>query len=339
MMPLRVNAADSEAAKSQIDETWKSLKTPEDFQYSTDRPDDSLGRWFRADSLDSLVRLTLKTLPVGEHSAPLLSEEGWQIVQLDEKGGDSVRIRVITVPIDITSSTIADLRDKIDNLTERGKTEDFDTVAKELGVDVREAPVLEKGKSYEFDPELSGTVESFAKRAKLGDISEPIRNSRSEIYIFKLTAIKRGITSVMDSFEIRNKVSSKLQAAKAKPTIEARAWDVASKIRSGKTFEEIAQGDSLVRLQTRQQVTVTGFNYLGPEFAGALFALKPQQVSGLVKTDRGTYFIRCDSREETPGGANPAQYVQSKQNAALTRIREGLLKQPKVIDYRNPFYF
>lgn len=339
MMPLHVTAADSEAARSQIDETWKSLKTPEDFQYSTDRPDDSIGRWFRADSLDSIVRLTLKTLPVGEHSEPVLTGEGWQIIQLDEKGGDSVRIRAITVPIDITSSTFADLREKIDNLTERGKTEDFDSVAKELGVDVREAPVLEKGKPFEFDPELSGTVESFAKRAKLGDISEAIRNSRGEIYLFKLTAIKRGITSVMDSFEVRNKVSSKLIAAKAKPMIEARTRDVQAKIRSGMTFENIAQGDSLVRLQTRPQVTVAGFNYLGPEFVGALYALKPQQFAGPVKTDRGTYFIRCDARDETPSGANPAQYVQSKQNAALTRIREGLLKQPKVIDYRNPFYF
>ena len=339
MLTLHVTAADSEAAKSQIDETWKSLKTPEDFQYSTDRPDDSLGRWFRADSLDSLVKLTLKTLPVGQHSEPLLTREGWQIIQLDEKGGDSVRIRAITVPIEITSSTISDLRDKIDNLTQRGKTEDFDSVAKELGVEVREAPMLEKGKPYEFDPELSGTVESFAKRAKLGDISDAVRNSRSEIYIFKLTAIKRGITSVMDSFEIRNKVSSKLVAAKAKPMIEARARDVMAKIKSGKTFEEIAQGDSQVRLQTRQQVTAAGFAYLGPEFSGTLYALKPQQTSGLVKTDRGTYLIRCDSREETPSGANPAQYVQTKQNSALTRIREGLLKQPRIIDYRNPFYF
>jgi peptidyl-prolyl cis-trans isomerase D len=339
LLPLHVTAVDSEAAKSQIDETWRSLKTPEDFQYSTDRPDDSLGRWFKADSLDSMVRLTLKTLPVGEHSEPILTAEGWQIVQLDEKGGDSVRIRAITVPIDITSSTIADLRDKIDNLTERGKTEDFDSVAREIGVEVREAPMLEKGKPYEFDPELSGSVEAFARRAKLGDISDAIRNSRGEIYLFKLTAIKRGITSVMDSFEIRNKVSSKLQAAKTKPMIDARARDVAAKIRSGKKFEDIAQGDTQVRLQTRQQVTAAGFTYLGPEFAGALYALKPQQSTGPVKTDRGTYFIRCDSREETPSGANPAQYIQTKQSAALTRIREALLKQPKVIDYRNPFYF
>jgi len=338
-LPMRVTATDSQAAKNQIDETYNSLKTPEDFQYSTDRPDDTVGMWFRADSLDSTVKALLKTLPVGKHSEPMLTREGWQIVQLDEKQGDSVRIRVITVPIEITSATTSDLRDKIDNLTQRGKTEDFDSVAKELGVEVREAPMLEKGKPYEFDPELSGTIEGFAKRAKLGDISDPMRNSRNDIYIFKVTGIKRGIASVMDSFEIRNKVSSKLVALKAKPQMEAHAKEALAKIRAGKSLEEIVQGDSLARLQSRQQVTAAGFTYLGPEFAGALLALKTGQVSGLVRTDRGSYIIRCDLREDIPSGTSPAQYAQTKQTAALTRLREALLKQPRVIDYRNPFYF
>lgn len=339
LLPVTITKDDSAAAKSQIDETYASLKTPEDFQYSSDRQDESLGIWVKTDSLDSLVKVVVKDLPVGSHSTPFLTNAGWQLVQLDDKSGDSVQVRYATVPIEITSSTISDLRDKIDNLTQRGKTEDLDTVAKDLGVDVREAPMLEKGKPYEFDPELSGTVEAFARRAKVGDVSDPMRNSRGEIYVFKLTGIKRGITSVMDSFEIRNKVSSKIVAARAKPLMEAHAQAALSKVKSGKTLEDVAQGDSLVRLQSRQQTTVTGFNYLGPEFSGALLALQPQQVSGLVKTDRGDYIIRCDSREVLTQGGNPQTYAQGKQNAALTRFRQDLLKQPKIIDYRNALNF
>jgi len=339
LLPVTITKEDSAAAKSQIDETYASLKTPEDFQYASDRQDESLGVWVKTDSLDSLVKVVVRDLPVVSHSAPFLINAGWQIVQLDDKNGDSVRVRYATVPIEITSSTISDLRDKIDNLTQRGKTEDLDTVAKDLGVDVREAPMLEKGKPYEFDPELSGTVEAFARRAKVGDISDPMRNSRDEIYVFKLTGIKRGIASVMDSFEIRNKVSSKIVAAKAKPLMEVHAQGALSKIRAGKTLEEIAQGDSLVRLQSRQQATVAGFNYLGPEFSGALYALQPQQVSGLVKTDRGEYIIRCDSRVTESQGGNPQALVLNKTGSALSRLRENLLKQPKIIDYRSALNF
>jgi len=339
LLPLTITKEDSAAAKSQIDETYASLKAPEDFQYSADRQNDSIGEWFKADSLDSLVKVTVKDLAGGSHSTPLLTKAGWQIVQLDDKGGDSVRVRYSTVPIEITSSTISDLHDKIDNLTQRGKTEDLDTVAQDVGVQVREAPILEKGKPYEFDPELSGTVEAFARRAKVGDISEPLRNSRDEIYIFKLTGIKRGITDVRDSLEVRSKVSSKLLADRTKPLMEADAREVLNKIRSGKSLEDIAQGDSLVRLQSRQEVALAGFSYLGPEFVGALYALQPQRTSGLVRTDRGIYVIRCDSREVLPQNANPQTYAQGKQNAALARLRQDLLKQPKIIDYRNPFYF
>jgi peptidyl-prolyl cis-trans isomerase D len=339
LLPVTVTKEDSDVAKSQIDETYASLKTPDDFQYASDRQDESVGVWVKTDSLDSLVKVVVKDLPVGSHSTSFLTNAGWQIVQLDDQSGDSIRVRYATVPIELTSSTISDLHDKIDNLTQRGKTEDLDSVAKDLGVEVREAPMLEKGKPYEFDAELNGTVEAFARHAKVGDVSDPMRNSRDEIYIFKLTGIKRGIASVMDSFEIRNKVSSKIVADQARPLMEARAQEALSKIRAGKTLEEIAQGDSLVRLQTRQQTTVAGFNYLGPEFSGTLFALQPQQVSGLVKTDRGDYVIRCDSRELLTQGGNPETYAQGKQNAALTRLRESLLQQPKIVDYRNALNF
>jgi peptidyl-prolyl cis-trans isomerase D len=339
LIPVTVTKDDSDAAKEQIEETYASLKTPEDFQYASDRQEESVGVWVKTDSLDSLTRAVVKGLAVGSHSTPFLSKAGWQLVQLDGQSGDSVQVRYATVPIELTSSTISDLRDKIDNLTQRGKTEDLDTVAKDLGVEVREGPILEPGKPLEFDPELSGTIEAFARHAKVGDISDPMRTSRDEIYIFKLTGIKRGITGVMDSFQIRNKVSSRIVADRAKPLMEVHAQAALSNIRAGKTLEEIAQSDSLVRLQTRQQTTVAGFNYLGPEFSGALFALQPQQVSGLVKTDRGDYIIRCDSRELLTQGGNPVTYAQSKMNAALTRLREDLLPQPKIVDYRSALNF
>jgi parvulin-like peptidyl-prolyl isomerase len=338
VFPLKLGAEDSLAAKTQIDDIASSLKTPDDFLYQTDRSYDSTGMWFKTDSVDSAVRGALTNLPPDSVSKPLLTKEGWQIVKLDERAKDSVRLRFITVPVELTAGTYSALRDKIDNLTQRSKEENFDTVAKELGVDARDAPPLEKGKKYEFDPELSGTIEVFAKHAKIGDVSQPLRTTRNDVYLFKLTGIQRGMATVMDSFEIRNKVSSKMVTDKARPLMEARAQEILRQIKAGKSLDEVAKGDSQVRVQTRQQVTPAAVSYLGPEFAGTMYALLPGQASGVVRTERGMYVIRCDGRQENPPAPNP-YYAVSKMNAALQRVRESVLKQPRVIDYRNPFSF
>jgi parvulin-like peptidyl-prolyl isomerase len=334
-LPLRIGPEDSASAKAQIDDIYNSLKTEDDFTYQTDRSD-SAGLWFTSDSLDSVVRSAVKGIEPGEHTKPLLTQEAWQIVKLDERANDSVRLRVITVPIELTASTYSAISEKISNLTARAKDESFDSVAKELGIDVRDAPALEQGKPYEFDPELAGSVELFARHARAGDVSQPFRSSRNEIYVFRLSAIQRGLATVMDSFEIRNKVNSRIVMAKARPMMEARALQILRDIKAGKSLEEIAKGDSQARLQTRQQTAIAGFNYLGPEFAGTVYALRPGQVSGLVKTDRGMYFIRCDDRQETPATPNP-YFAQSKLNAALQRVRDAVQKSPRVVDYRNPF--
>lgn len=336
VFPIRMTAEDTAAAKEQIDETYKTLASDEDFLYATDRYNDSTGMWFRTDSLDSVVRGAIADLPAGKNTEPVLTREGWQIVRLDERGKDSVRLRYITVPIEISSGTYSTIRDQIDNLTGRAKEENLDTLAKELGIELRDAPPLEKGKDYQLDPEISGSIETFAKFAKVGDFSQPMRTSRNDIYLFRLTGIQRGIASVMDSFEIRNKVSSKLVQDKARPLMEARARDILAKLKSGTSMEDVVKGDSQVRLQNRAQTPVTALTYIGPEFAGTVFGMKPGQTSGLVKTERGMYIIRCDDRQETPPMPNP-YYAQTKLNSALTRVKDAITKTPRVVDYRNPF--
>ena len=195
---------------------------------------------------------------------------------------------------------------------------------------------LEKGKELQFDAELSANVEAFAKRAKVGDVSQPLRNSRNEMYLFQLTGILRGIASVMDSFEIRNKVSSKIVNQKAWPMMQARAGTMLSALKSGKTLDDVARGDSQVRVQNRQQVTPSALMYMGPEFAGTVMGLMPGQTSSLIKTERGLYIVRVDTRESNPMPTNPYQ-AQSKLSTALQKIRDAVQKRPKTIDYRNPF--
>ena len=338
VLPLKIGPEDSASAKAQIDDIHSSLRTPEDFDYQTDRENDSAGLWFQSDSLDSVVRRAVTDLAQDSQTPPLLTKEGWQIVKLTERNKDSVRLRVITVPIEITAATYSTISEKIGNLTERAKEENFDTVAKELGIDVRDAPALENGKPYEFDPELSAGIELFAKHAKVGDISPTFRTSRGELYLFRLSGIQRGLATVMDSFEARNKVSSKLMMEKARPLMATKAQTVLRDLKSGKPMEDIAKADSQVKLQTRTQTTIVGFTYIGPEFAGTAYALKPGQTSGLVKTDRGMYVIRCDARDE--GGVNPNPYwAQSKINSTLQKVRDAIQKPPRVIDWRNPFSF
>jgi hypothetical protein len=338
VFPLKVGPEDSASARAQIVETYSSIRIPDDFDSQTDRANDSIGFWFQSDSLDSTVRGAVANLPKDSMTEPVLTRDGWQIIKLTDRNKDSVRLRVITVPIEVTASTMSAINEEVGNLTERSKTENFDTVAKELGVEVRDAPPLEKGKTYEFDPEISASVELFAKRAKLGDVSTPYRTSRGEIYVFHLSAIQKGLASVMDSFEIRNKVSSKLTTSQAKPMMESRAQKILREIKAGKSLEDIAQGDSLIKRQNRQQTTIAGFSYIGPEFAGTVYGLKTGQTSGLVQTERGMYFIRCDSREDVNPPPN-AYWAQSKVNTALGKVREALQKPPRVVDWRNPFSF
>jgi parvulin-like peptidyl-prolyl isomerase len=336
LFSLKVGPEDSAAAKAQIDDIYGSIRGLDDFDYQTDRENDSLGLWFRSDSLDTIVRAAVANLPRDSLTHPVLGKEGWQIIQLTDRNKDSVRLRTITTPIEVTASTFSATNEKIGNLTERAKEENFDSVAKELGVEVRDAPVLEKGKDYGFDPEISASVEVWARRAKVGDVSQAYRNSREEVYVFHLTAVQRGLATVMDSFEVRNKVTSTITMDKAKPMMEARARTILRDLKAGKTMEDIAKSDSLVRLQNRPATTLAGYNWIGPEFAGTLYGLKAGRTSDLVRTERGMYVIRCDTRDDASPAPNPF-WAQSKYNSVLQKVRESVQKPPRVIDWRNPF--
>jgi parvulin-like peptidyl-prolyl isomerase len=119
--------------------------------------------------------------------------------------------------------------------------------------------------------------------------------------------------------------------------MEAKAKSVQQQLRSGRSMEDVAQGDSQVRLQTRQQVNVNGVTYLGHEFAGTLYGLSQGQTSGVVKTERALYIIRCDSRQ-TPPMTQPSPFtLQNRLNGLQQKVREWAEKRPRVIDYRNPF--
>jgi parvulin-like peptidyl-prolyl isomerase len=72
----------------------------------------------------------------------------------------------------------------------------------------------------------------------------------------------------------------------------------------------------------------------GPEFAGAVAALNPGEMYGVVETDWGAFIIRCDERTST-GTLAASGYADQRRQQVGQDLMQEELKAPEIKDYRD----
>jgi len=338
--PRQITAEDSLDAQRQIEDVYGMVKPEEEFSLLikdfSDNPEDTAAAWFEKKSLDARTQSVIDSLKPGTISKPFLGTDGWQILNLEAKKKDSVKLKKIVIKIKITSTTTSLVQDSMNKFLERARTENFDTLALEYGLAGGQTRVI-KGRPVTFQGLYAiSQLQDFALRASPKELSEPMRG-RNGYFVFRLEGIDEASYQPLD--RVKQMIEWRVQRDKDKDRIKAIAEETFKKVFAGKSFDDIVKEDTTIELH---QDTFTSFTRCksakGPEFAGALYALKPKETSGVISVDWGSFIIRCDERKEA-NNIVADDWRKERQQAVSTRIMNEVLKTPEISDFRNVFFY
>lgn len=337
-----ITAEDSSEAKRTIDDVHNLAKTGEDFasliRDFSKHPQETTGVWYLKSQLDKTTQNIIDSLKISDTiSQPFLTSDGWQIVKVEEQKKESVKLKRIVVRIELSASTINSIEDSIQRFIQEASTVNFDSAAKLFRLTPNQTRMT---KGRPFNPlgvENLGQFDEFVYKSKPKAISRPFK-ARNGYYVVQLDSIF--VSSVQPLDKIKEVITWKIRQERQKANMKNFAQEVFNKISSGKSLDAIGQEDTSIKVMTEEFPSFTQCrNTRGPEFCGALYALKPKETSGLVLTDWAAYIIRCDERQDGAVPVNREEFQKRRSEEVLNRFFGELFKTPKIIDYREAFYY
>lgn len=164
---------------------------------------------------------------------------------------------------------------------------------------------------------------------------------KSDILLGKMSAkIKSEVTVTADDLrEVRARhilIAFKTPGMKDDPEAKTRAVEILTKIKQGENFASLAAKYSDDKGSASKGGDLGYFTTgtMVPEFEKAAFALKPGEISDIVKTDFGYHIIRVeDSRLrniKTKGKDMNAEILAEKQDQAVKKWQADLINKSKI---------
>ena len=283
-------------------------------------------------------------LSVGQISEPTATANGFHLIRVDSKHGDTIEVRHILKLVRQGDSVAAVTDRRADSLAKLAGSADvaskFDAAAKSLGLLVSRINVRE-GETASYLSRDVPSVSAWAfGDAKIGESSDLFDDDRG-YYLVRLDSLRGG--GVQPLPVVRDEVLGIVAREKANQALMSKA----------KTFAEQAARSSLDAAARAQGLNVSA---AGPftrssnvlalgsvsEAVGAAFALPLAATSDPIGTDAGVFVMRADRRVESDAKAwesqKSAQRLQVTRGIREQRIRlfvEGLRKTAKIDDRRK----
>ncbi|MEO0131873.1 MAG: SurA N-terminal domain-containing protein [candidate division WOR-3 bacterium] len=337
--PLRITARDSNEYRREIEEIYKYTQN-ESFtsliKEFSDIPTDTVAYWVKLKDLDSITRVSILALKNDSITEPFLVGNTFKIIKVDKKAKDSVLIRKIMRTIQVTQESEGLLLDSIREFLSKAKTNELDSVCQEYGFLLRDLPPWTKER-INF-PALYNQyqLKEFALHSKPKAISEPLK-ARNGYYVFQLAEIEPAGFEPFD--KVKSNIEWTLRREKEKELMKNYAEQIMNKVTARKSLEEIAQEDTLIELHVEEFNSFRECrNRKGSEFAGALYALDPGEIYGVLATDIGSFIIRCDQKQ-VKDEFDELIFRENRRTEIGNRIFQDATKQPEIIDYRDERFF
>lgn len=262
---------------------------------------------------------------------------GFHIIELQKQIGKSKVIKVASVAKEILASdkTISDIYNTTQKFEIASRDGDFETVAKELGYDLR--PV---NRMLAMEESLPGE----------GSQREIVRWSFEEgadVGAIKRFQVNNGYIVVQITAK-RDKGLMALEDVSGRITPIVRNHKKASKIIAG------IVGNELAAIASRQGQTVKTAAALNmgnttiagagdePKVVGAVFSLKEGSISEPIEGDKGVYVVKATKITEAPVLDNYGSYANQVSNkvkeGVATNVIEALKGATEIEDNRAIFY-
>jgi peptidyl-prolyl cis-trans isomerase D len=295
-------------------------------------------------SLDPAIEKAAFALRAGEVSEPVLASDGYHLLKVDTKQGDSISLRHILRRI-VQSDTNAVVTDRrADDLAgiaaNATEPQRFDSAAKTLGLKVEKLQVFD-GQPLFTGLGMAPGVSAWAfGGARPGETSD-LFDTDDGYFLARLDSLIDGGTAPFE--DVRDDIRTLLQRRKKGELMAAQA----------RTFAERAKATSLETAAKERDLTVTQANpFARSTFVpglgrlnaaiGASFALPVGAISEPIATDDGVFVLRVDRRVEASRDAFEAQKAVQRANALrvlqearLREFMEGLRENANIKDRRK----
>ncbi|MCX7764891.1 MAG: peptidyl-prolyl cis-trans isomerase [Bacteroidia bacterium] len=339
---------DSVAARKKADSLYRVLR-PEKFAEAANQFSDDwqtkfssgeLGWYSASGRFGQEFYKALAKAPVGKLYGVIASDQGYHIVEVQEREDRQARVVVIVKEILPSNQTIAQLRHKAQQIAREAKSS-LDDAAQKFGVNVRISPTIRP--SAPSVPALVGTREliQWAFDNKAGAISGVLETTNA----FVIAQIISASNPPYKKWEeVRDQIEPKARNGLKAEYIRRRLEGKGSSLEALK--EAYGAGAYVSRAENALYggVAVPGIG-MEPKVLGAAAALQPNQLSPIIEGENGVYVLQL-LEKKVPEPANDAMarsyaagQTTTQANLLTGRFIEAQKERLEVEDRRYLFGF
>jgi len=305
--------------------------------------------WIRRDEggLDPQFMAGLRRLAPGVVSSPVLTNYGYHLIRIDAARGDSLHVRHILIPIELTGQHLDYVEGRADTLdrlaAEQTDGTVLDGVAQKLGLPVAHTRLVE-GDRMTLGRYAIPDVSVWAFEGRVGETS-PVIEASPAYYVFRLDSLVPAGTPPLA--EIREHVLSAARLGKKRQAAERRAAEIARALGDKTSLLQAgpAHGLDAQKLGPFPRLAPPALMHPDPLVVGAAFGLKPGTRSGVIKSRSGFFFLEALSRTRADSAAWARQkdrqregIVQAARQARVQAYLAALRERAKVVDRRKEIF-
>ncbi len=356
IFPTRPTASDSAAQRQLAQSLLERAREGEDFaalaqDYSQDPGTRDKGGdlgFFAKGAMVKPFEEAAFAAKVGEVVGPVETRFGLHIIKIEERkkenGKEQVRARHILLKFEASSETINSAREDALYLAEESPEVGFETLAREMNLEVKSSPYFPKGNGFVPVLGLNKKASEFIFSKPVGTIGGPEEFTEG-FFVYRIADVEP--EHIRPLSEVRSSIKTKLEQAHRMQRARDLAQAVYDRIQQGQTLTEAARQDTLEVKEA--SFTMGGFvPGVGrePSFIGAAFALNDSlRISKPVEATRGYYlleFVKQDPFDKADFESKKAslaqQLLRRKQINTYTQWLSNAKANAKIEDYRYEFF-
>jgi peptidyl-prolyl cis-trans isomerase D len=305
--------------------------------------------WVKRDepAFDPRFMAAVRTLATGVVSQPVLSNFGYHLIRIDAVRGDSLHIRHVLIPIELTGKHLDYVEARADTLdklaAEQTDGSVLDGVAQKLGLPVAHARLVE-GERMTLGRYAIPDVSVWAFEGRVRETS-PVIEAGPAYYVFRLDSLTPAGTPPLD--QIRDRVLVAARLTKKREAAERRAAQSVQALAGATNLLAAgpAHGFVVQTLGPFARLAPPPLIRADPLVVGAAFGLKPGSRSGVIGSRSGFFLLESLKRTVADSTAWLKQKDQQRESllepARQARVQAfvaALRARAKVVDRRKQIF-
>ncbi len=288
----------------------------------------------------------------GDIVGPVKTRFGLHLIKVIDKkkedGVEKVHAAHILKKFEPGYATIDNARENAERFATLAKEEGFAAATEALGVEVKQTPAFVQNQAGQIPGVGRMEMASVWAFSNEKDEVSDVFSSDAGYYVFQIAEIQPAGFQPFE--EVKNIVRSRVENEKRKELAKKYAEKFADQVGPTSDFQEIAASDEkkILKADTTGYFTANVFvPKIGraPEIVARAFSLPLNEVSELIETERGYYYIRVKDRipfDEEAFAREKAdirkRLVQQKARVAFAQWYNKLKEEAKIVDNRYRFY-